>query len=98
VFPAAKPVVVSVVRRPCAKYRSRDLVKGVTKRGQAALDQVGTSGTFCCVIITFVTPPLLPVASDEGVGRAVLAERRLLHALQLGDDPLRERLPELDAH
>jgi len=27
----------------------------------------------------------------------VVPERRLLHALQLGDDPLREHLPELDA-
>ncbi len=63
----------------------------------AALDLVITPGRFCCVIVTFrgVPPPVLPVASDEGVGRAVVPQCRLLGALQLRDDPLREGLSEL---
>src|SRR5258708_2238541 len=37
------------------------------------------------------------MAADERVRRAVVPERRLRRALELGDDPLRELLPELDA-
>src|SRR6267142_2579956 len=37
------------------------------------------------------------MAADERVRRAVVAEGRLRRALELGDDALRELLPELDA-
>src|SRR5204862_7934378 len=37
------------------------------------------------------------MAADERVRRAVVPERRLRRALELGDDALRELLPELDA-
>src|SRR5262245_43487753 len=41
--------------------------------------------------------PKLAIAPDQGIGGAVVAEFGLLRALELGDDPLRERLPELHA-
>src|ERR1043166_2297512 len=86
------------VLRPCARPLSRDCGSGMTKKrgpGRARSgDQVRE------VLLCDYDPPsrpLLRVAADEGVGRAVVPERRLLDAPQLGGDPLRERLPELDA-
>src|SRR5215510_13570035 len=40
--------------------------------------------------------PPLPVSPDQGVGRRVVRELRLLVRLQLARDPLREHLAELD--
>src|SRR6476659_3053420 len=41
--------------------------------------------------------PKLAIAPDQSVGGAVVAELGFLGALELGDDPLRERLPQLHA-
>src|SRR5204863_5324392 len=63
-----------------------------TKRGRARRPEVPTSMWSRHASGSQTLPPVAP---DEGVRGAVVPERGLLGALQLGDDPLRERLPEL---
>src|SRR4029453_13410530 len=44
-----------------------------------------------------VYPPQPAVAADEGIGGAVVCERRLLRACQLGDDMAGQHLAQLHA-